>query len=284
MSSTSVPDANGSTRADRRQMDPPHDAKISVVLPVKNVAGIVRPCLESLSWADEILLVDGQSTDGTLQIAAEFPNVRVVQHPSKDVRVLVQANEPQASHPWILWFCADEVCDPSLGDEIRARVRSAPPDVSHFYIPSKVRQFGVDLGQGEPWPRLWRKGTAKFPLRQMHEMPEFVGRSETLANSYWHVDNPNIRALIPKFLRYEYVDARHASDEACAKVNSSFFYQLARFNYYSIRFFWPNRKHRAAGTLLGLTFGMGQLIRHLMLIDENRIRKGETIRDSHGWE
>ncbi len=286
MSSGSVSELNGSTG---RNPTPPSlsgstDGRVSVVLPVKNVAAIIRPCLESLRWADEVLLVDGQSTDGTLEIASEFPNVRVVQHPSKDVRVLVQENEPFAANPWILWFCADEICGPSLGEEIRARVRTAPADLSHFYIPSKVRQFGVELGQGEPWPRLWRKGTARFPLRQMHEMPEFVGKSETLSAYYWHVDNPNIRALIPKFLRYEYVDARHATDAECAKVNHSFIYQLARFNYYALRFYWPHRKRGAAGTLIGLTFGVGQLIRHLMLIDEHRIRKGETIRDSHGWD
>jgi (heptosyl)LPS beta-1,4-glucosyltransferase len=258
-------------------------AKISVVLPVKNVEGIITACLESLRWADEVLLVDGQSKDRTLEIAATFPNTRAIQHPSSDIRVIVQESEPLAAHPWIFWFCADEVCTPELAAEIRDRIQRASAEVTHFMIPSRTRQFGTDWGEGETFPRLWRKGVARFPLKRMHEMPDFTGRAEALAGYYWHVNNPNIRTLLPKFLRYEYVDARSATDAACEQVNPSFFYQLGRFNYYAIRHYWSNRHRGVAATLNALSLGMGQLIRHLMLIDELRIRRGETTRDTHGW-
>jgi glycosyltransferase involved in cell wall biosynthesis len=259
------------------------NGKITVVLPVKNVAGIIEVCLESLRWADEVLLADGQSTDGTHEIAARFPNARIIQHPSKDIRVVVGDAEREASHDWIFWFCADEVCTPELAAEIKERVKTAPPDVTHFLVPSKSKQFGVDFGDGMNFPRVWRKGSAKFPLQNMHEMPDFVGRSETLSGFYWHVDNPNIRTILPKFLRYEYVDARHASDAECNRVPRSFLYQLARFNYFAVVHYWPHRKLGIAATLHGLTMGMGQLMRHLMMIEEVRIRNGETIRDTHGW-
>jgi glycosyltransferase involved in cell wall biosynthesis len=257
--------------------------KLTVILPVKNVAGIIEDCLQSLSWADEVILADGQSTDGTHDIAARFSNARIVQHPSKDIRVVVGDTEREASYSWIFWFCADEVCTPELGAEIKRRTAEAPADVTHFMVPSKIKMFGVNFGEGMTFPRLWRKGSAKFPLKQMHEMPDFVGRSESLSGYYWHVDNPNIRTIMPKFLRYEYVDAQHASDDECRRVPQSFFRQLARFNYYAIRTYWPHRKLGVAAALHGLTIGMGQLIRHLMLIDEARIRAGETIRDTHGW-
>lgn len=259
------------------------DAKVSVVLPVKNVAGIIGACLDSLVWADEIILADGQSTDGTLEIAARYANARSVQHPSKDIRVIVQDTEKLATHPWIFWFCADEVCPPELGREIRERVAAAPPDVSHFMIPSKTKQFGVDFGEGQTFPRLWRKGSATFPLKRMHEMPDFVGRADALTAFYWHVDNPNVRTILPKFLRYDYVDAQHASDAECDAVPKSFFYQLARFNYYAITHYWPKRRLGIAGGLFGLSMGIGHLVRHLLMIEEARIRRGETVRDTHGW-
>jgi glycosyltransferase involved in cell wall biosynthesis len=256
---------------------------VTVVLPVKNVSAIITACLESLRWAEEVLLVDGQSTDGTLDIAAGFPNVRVVQHPSKDIRVIVQESQGLARHPWIFWFCADEVCTPELGEEIRARTRTAPPEVTHFTVPSHSRLFGTDFGGGERFPRLWRQGSARFPLKRMHEMPDFVGRSEALTNIYWHIDNPNIRTILPKYLRYEYTDARAASDAECARINPSMFYQLARFNYFVLRTYWPHRKRGVAAMLCAMSEGMGQLIRHLLLVEEARIRRGETIRDTHGW-
>jgi glycosyltransferase involved in cell wall biosynthesis len=261
----------------------PEEAKLTVVLPVKNVAAIIDECLESLRWADEVLIADGQSTDGTHEIVSRFSNTRLIQHPSKDIRIIVQDTEALATHSWILWFCADEICTSELAAEIKQRIVTAPVDLSHFMIPSKIKMFGMDFGAGQTFPRLWRKGAATFPLKRMHEMPDFVGRSETLEGYYWHVDNPNIRTIMPKFLRYEYVDAVHASDAECDRINASFFYQLMRFNYYAITHYWPKRDLKVGATLHGLTMGMGQLIRHLMLIDERRIRKGETIRDTHGW-
>lgn len=257
--------------------------KVSVVLPVKNVEAIIRSCLDSLKWADEVLLVDGQSTDKTLQIAAEYPNTRAIQHPSKDIRVIVQESQFETRHPWIFWFCADEVCTPELGAEISSRIRSAPEDVTHFYIPTRTKQFGADWGYGEIAPRLWKKGNATFPLKRMHEMPDFVGKSERLQAHYWHINNPNIRTLLPKFLRYEYVDAQKATDADLQRINPNFFYQLARFNYIATRLYLVNRKRGVSATLNSLCLGMGHLIRHLMLIDELRIRRGETIRDTHGW-
>ncbi len=166
---------------------------------------------------------------------------------------------------------------------IKKRVAEAPADVSHFTVPSRTKQFGVDCGEGETFPRLWRKGAAKFAFQRMHEMPDFDGKSENLVHHYWHINNPNIRTILPKFLRYEYVDAQKATDAECARVNTSFLFQLARFNYYAFKVYWPQRKKGAAATLLAMTYGMGQSIRHLMLIDELRIRRNETIRDSHGW-
>jgi hypothetical protein len=229
------------------------------------------------------LLADGQSHDGTLEIAARFPTVRVIQHPSTDIRVIVQDTEALASHPWVFWFCADELCTPELGEEIRRRVRQAPPEVTHFIVPSRYKMFGTEFGDGQSFPRLWRKGTAKFALKHMHEMPDFVGRSEPLTAYYWHLCSPNIRTVIPKYLRYEYVDARAASDADCQRANPNFFVQLMRFNYYAVRTFWHYRERGVAATLMGLTTGMGQLIRHLLLIEEVRIRRGEIGRDTHGW-
>jgi glycosyltransferase involved in cell wall biosynthesis len=257
---------------------------LSILLPVKNVAGILQRCLDSTRWADEVLLIDGNSSDSTCQIASSYSNVRIIQHPSKDIRVIVSESEPLARNPWIFWLCADEVVTPKLAAEIPSACTNAPGDVAAFLIPSVDNLFGVDWGPGGSWPRLWRKGTAKFRFERIHEMPEFSGKIEKLESPFLHINNPNIRTLLPKHLRYEYIDAQSATDEQCAKVKSSFWYQLLRFNYYAIRIFLPQRKlgYPAAGYAFGTA--TGQLLRHLLLIEELRIRKGLTQRDTHGWE
>jgi glycosyltransferase involved in cell wall biosynthesis len=257
---------------------------LTVLLPVKNVAGILRRCLDSTCWADEVLLIDGNSTDGTCGIAASYPNVQLVHHPSKDIRVIVSECESLARNSWVYWLCADEVITRELAREIPLACESAVEDVSAFLIPSIDNLFGVDWGRGGSWPRLWRKGSGKFKFERMHEMPVFNGRTEKLKNPFLHINNPNIRTLIPKHLRYEYIDAQNATDEKCSQVKPSFWYQLLRFNYYAVRTFLPKRRlgYPAAGFAFGTA--TGQLLRHLLLIEELRIRKGLTQRDAHGWE
>lgn len=256
---------------------------ITVILPVKNVEKIIGDCLASVAWADEVLLVDGASTDRTLEIASTFPNVRVIQHPAKDIRVLVSDTEPLAKNPWIFWLCADEVVSPELGQEIPERCSTAPQKVGGFWVPTRDILFGVAFGQGAPWPRIWRKGQAKFEFKRMHEMPVIQGEVPMLTHYYWHINNPNIRTLIPKLLYAEYGDAQNAPDEQCARINTFFWYQLGRFCYFAIRFYWPKRHLGFPATECALGLAFGQLLRHILLIEELRIRRGLTKRDTHGW-
>jgi hypothetical protein len=256
---------------------------ITVILPVKNVESIIAECLAGVTWADEVLLVDGASTDRTREIASAFPNVRILQHPAKDIRVVVSESEPFARNPWIFWLCADEIVTPELGKEILERCATAPTEVGGFWVPTRDILFGVEWPTGAPWPRIWRKGNAKFEFKRMHEMPVIQGKMPSLTHFYWHLAHPNIRTMIPKLLRYEYVDAQSATDEACARVNSSFWYQLTRFCYLAVRGYWPHRRLGFPATELAFGYAFGQLLRHLLLVEELRIRKGLMKRDTHGW-
>jgi glycosyltransferase involved in cell wall biosynthesis len=256
---------------------------ITVLLPVKNVEHIIERCLEAVAWADEVLLVDGHSTDGTLSIAAKFSNVRVVQHASSDIRVLVQEHEPLARNPWVFWLCADEVVTPELAREIQERCAAAPPEVGGFHVPTRDVLFGVEWGPGAAWPRVWRRGGARFEFKRMHEMPLIKGELPELQGFFWHINNPNIRTVIPKYLRYEYVDARNASDEECAAVDASFWRQLARYNYYAIKYYWNVRKLGFPAVANAMTRAFAQLLRHLLRAEELRIRRGLTTRDTQGW-
>jgi len=256
---------------------------ITVLLPVKNVESIIGECLSAVQWADEVLLADGASTDRTLEIAASFPNVRVIQHPSKDIRLVVSETEPLARNDWIFWLCADEIVTPELGREVQDRCATAGPEIAGFWVPSRDIQFGVKWDTGEPWARVWRKGRSRFEFKEMHEMPVIQGELGRLTHFYWHVNNPNIRTLVPKFLRYQYVDAQAASDEQCARVNPSFWYQLMRFCYFAVRIYWPQRRMGFPAVALAMCHAFGHSLRHLLLIEELRIRRGLTKRDTHGW-
>src|SRR5690242_15504604 len=101
---------------------------VSVLLPTYNCAPIVRATLETIKWADEILVVDSFSTDGTLDICREY-GARIIQH-----EYIQSANQknwaiPQAAHEWVLQIDTDEVLEPGLREEIEAVLESPPTGV-----------------------------------------------------------------------------------------------------------------------------------------------------------
>jgi glycosyltransferase involved in cell wall biosynthesis len=256
---------------------------ITALLPVKNAAGIIRETLDNLRWCPEVILIDGNSTDGTLEIAAEFPNTRVVQHPERDIRICTIETEPSALHPWIFWIQADEVCTPELGAELLEASKNAPPEVEAMKVPSRDWQFGAEFGTGNTELRVWRKGKGIWPFQSIHDMPSVKGEVIVLKNFYWHKNNFVFQAFLQKAIRYNEMDAANTSDEKCAKVNRSFWYQLLRFNYFSVRAYLYRRKFGFPATCWALGVGVYHLTRHILLAQELRIRRGETKRDTHGW-
>src|SRR6266478_5170400 len=99
--------------------------KISVLLPTFNNAQIIRSALESIRWADEILVVDSFSTDSTLDICREY-GARILQH--EYVQSAKQKNWaiPQCGNEWVLQIDTDEVLEPGLREEIEAVIKNPP--------------------------------------------------------------------------------------------------------------------------------------------------------------
>jgi len=101
-------------------------AKLSAIIPTFNEEENLRECLESVRWADEVLVVDSFSQDRTVEIASEL-GARVVQH--EYVNSAAQKNWaiPLALHPWVLLVDADERVTLDLRDEIRELLTVEPP-------------------------------------------------------------------------------------------------------------------------------------------------------------
>src|SRR5258708_36958369 len=102
--------------------------KLSVLLPTYNNAAIVRATLESVKWADEILVVDSFSTDATLDICREY-GARIIQH--EYINSAKQKNwaAPQCTHEWVLQIDTDEVLEPGLQEEVAGASAGPKPDV-----------------------------------------------------------------------------------------------------------------------------------------------------------
>ncbi len=98
-------------------------AALTVLVPAGDRADVIEGCLKSVRWADEVLVVDSYSTDGTLEIVRRYAD-RVIQH--EYINSALQKNWaiPQAAHEWVLIVDTDERVTPALRAEIEAALQA----------------------------------------------------------------------------------------------------------------------------------------------------------------
>src|SRR5215210_2149015 len=99
---------------------------LSIIVPTNNRIDVVEDCLKSVRWADEVIVVDSYSTDGTLDIARKYAD-RVLQHEYGFSALQKNWAIPQATHEWVLIVDTDERVTPELRDEIEAVLQSSAP-------------------------------------------------------------------------------------------------------------------------------------------------------------
>jgi glycosyltransferase involved in cell wall biosynthesis len=120
--------------------------KVTAIVPTFNEAANIVECLQSLSWADEIIVVDSFSTDGTPELARPYAT-RVIQH--EYVNSATQKNWiiPQAAHAWIFLVDADERCTPELAAEVQAVLEAPQQDAywifrRNFFLGHEIKHSG----------------------------------------------------------------------------------------------------------------------------------------------
>ena len=192
-------------------------AGVSVIVPVKNEAENLRRCLPALAWADEVLVVDSQSTDETARVAAEH-GAEVVQfhfngtYPKKKNWAL---DTIPFRNEWVLIVDADEVVVPELAVEIARRAAGGEAD--GFYLNMKYYFLGRRIkhcGYSECWNlRLFKHKLGRYermPVdpaartgdNEAHEHVELQGRVLRLVHELDHHAYPTIAAWVEKHNRY----------------------------------------------------------------------------------
>jgi (heptosyl)LPS beta-1,4-glucosyltransferase len=147
---------------------------ISAILITRNEAKHIHRCLASLAWLDDVIVVDGFSTDGTTNIAKTFPNVRLFSSDWKGFSETKRIAVRHATHDWILWIDADEAVTPDLQTEIQNRFTPhEPTDTVAFDVPRKTFFLGEWVQHTGWYParvvRLFNKHQADFNDHLLHE-------------------------------------------------------------------------------------------------------------------
>ncbi len=181
----------------------PARARISAVVITLNAAGQLAECLASVAFADEILVVDSGSTDGTRELAEKY-GARVVTQDWLGFGRQKQFATDQAANDWVLSLDADERVSPQLAACLVRALQS--PSASVYRMPRCNRFLGRWLRHGEGYPdwsaRLYDRNKARWSDDIVHEKLLFASTPGTLEGDLLHESAEDLGVYMAKQNRY----------------------------------------------------------------------------------
>lgn len=185
--------------------------RISAIIIAGSEEKNIADCLESVRWADEIVVVNSESADRTVEIAKRYTDKVFIRkwegYASQKAFSLEKAN-----NEWVLSLDADERVSPELRDEIRDLDFSM---ADGFYIPRRnyfLNKVIRSCGWSPDYQlRLFKKSKTKVTLRQVHEGFTVDGKRGHLKGELVHYTHTSITATLQKINEYSTLEAEEKS-------------------------------------------------------------------------
>lgn len=185
---------------------------ISAVIITKNEEANLRRCLESVKWVDEIVIIDSQSTDSTLEIAKEY-TAKLYSPPWRGFGPAKKEGVARASGDWILSIDADEEVTPELADEI-GRVIGSDRALMGYFISRKTKFLDRWILHCGWYPdivlRLFQKQAGDFDEAMVHEKVHVKGWTGLLQSELRHYSFPSLEHYLQKSNLYTSLGAQEA--------------------------------------------------------------------------
>ncbi|MCK6492633.1 MAG: glycosyltransferase family 2 protein [Nitrospira sp.] len=181
-------------------------ATIAAVVITKDEETNIADCLESLRWADELIVVDAESRDRTVELANTYRS-RVFVRPWPGYGPQKNFGIDQAGADWILIVDADERVPAALRQEIESLLADGPPvEIGGYEIPRRNFFYGKWIQGGGLYPdyqlRLFRKSAGRYDDVKLHENLQLTGRRARLREPFDHYSMPTILFHVRKMMRY----------------------------------------------------------------------------------
>ncbi len=204
-------------------------SKISVILAVFNEEENIEACLKTVKgWVDEIVVVDGSSSDKTAELAKRYTKRVFI----RDNPVMFHKNKQyaidKATGDWILYLDADERVEKPLREEILKIVRK--DEFDGYFIPRKNIIFGKWIKNSLWHPdynlRLFRRDKGRLPCKNVHEQPEVKGKVGRLENYLLHYNYQTVSQFV-----------RHINDRYSENDRNVFLKEGKKIHWYdAVRF------------------------------------------------
>lgn len=182
---------------------------LSVIVLTKNEQDRLRACLESVKWADEIIIVDNGSTDKTLEIAKNYSD-KILKFNNQDFSTLRNKAIEDAKGEWVLYVDSDERVLDSLKKEIETLITFS--NFSAVAISRKNIIFGAEVKYGPFSPdwviRLLKRENFETWVGKVHEYPKFKGELGYSKNSLLHLTHRSVDQIVLKSLEWSKIDAK----------------------------------------------------------------------------
>lgn len=182
--------------------------RLSVCIITKNEQENISRCLDSVKWADEILVMDSGSTDRTVQICQQY-SCRIVELPWHGFGPSKKALTDITTNSWILSIDADEVISEELNDRIRKILNE--PDYVGYKIKRKSYYLGKlvkHCGWNHDYPlRLFNKKHGTFDEKEVHESVQLNGKTARLEEPILHFTYPTLQSHLRKMTYYAQLSA-----------------------------------------------------------------------------
>lgn len=212
--------------------------RLSAVIITRDVANQLADCLQSVRFADEILVVDSGSTDTTAQIAQSH-GARVLHQDWLGYGKQKQFAVKRAAHDWVLCLDADERVSPELAHRIQDALRA--PDFFAYDMPRCNRFMGRWLRHGEGYPdpnlRLFHRAHAHWSDDTIHEHVLTIEPVGRLNGDLLHASETSLAEYLDKQNRYTTLQAeKFFASGKRVSVSRLIFSPLARFvKFYFLR-------------------------------------------------
>ncbi|MBN2424932.1 MAG: glycosyltransferase family 2 protein [Calditrichaceae bacterium] len=241
--------------------------KLSVVIITKNEENNIERCLQSISWADEIIVLDSHSTDRTVEICQKY-NCRTEQTEWLGFGPTKQKAVNMASNSWILSIDADEEVSPALKDRIQLILKMDNLRRKDGYRLKRqswyLNKWIKFSGWNKDYPlRLFNRYKGGFNNKLVHESVQVRGSVGKLNEVLYHYAYQNLKAHIDKIKSYGDLTAGHKINEGKrGSVAKALLHGIVKFiHMYVIKGGFLDGK---MGLVLAINSSYGVYFKHLL--------------------
>jgi (heptosyl)LPS beta-1,4-glucosyltransferase len=239
---------------------------ITAVIITRNEELMLPVCLETVAWCDQILVIDADSTDRTVQIAENF-GAKVIS--SKIYGFDRWRNEAlkRVTTDWLFYVDADERVSPTLAKEIAVQIETQ--DVAAFKMKRSnicyAKEFKHGGWQEDYVTRLFKKDALKKWVGEVHESPIYTGKEILLQSPLIHLTHRNTSDGLIKSANWTKIEAKLLANALDKKVNFATFLRKGVMEFIRRAFFKKGYKDGMEGMIEALVQGINKILVYIQV-------------------